>query len=413
MSAETAQSIDHAVTPVRVPLEERLAERARVVPPSGIRRFFEIAATMDNVISLGIGQPDFSSPQPIIDAAKASLDEGMTGYTANAGLKELREAIIDDYKTRYGVAYDVDSEILVTVGASEALQLAMLALLDPGDEILIPEPCFVSYGPTASFAGAEVVYVPTSVEHDFQVTAEDIKKRITPKTKVLFLGYPNNPTGAVLRRETLEAIAEVVVEHDLFVISDEIYDRLVYGDAFRAGHTCVPSIQGMQERTILIGGFSKNYAMTGWRIGYALAPANLLRALYKIHQYVVMSAPTMGQVGAVAAIKECQDDVERMRQAYDERRRALVDGLRAAGLPTFEPEGAFYVFPDITSTGLTSEEFAQRLLKEERVAVVPGDPFGPSGAGYVRCSYATSLEQVKEAARRIHAFADRVRAEKG
>ena len=396
----------------RRPLEERLAERARVVPPSGIRRFFEIAATMDNVISLGIGQPDFSSPQPIIDAAKQSLDEGKTGYTANAGLQELREAIIGDYKARYGVEYDVQSEILVTVGASEALQLAMLALLDPGDEILIPEPCFVSYGPTASFAGAEVVYVPTSVEHDFQVTAADIRARITPKTKVLFLGYPNNPTGAVLRRETLEEIAEVVVEHDLFVISDEIYDRLVYGEAFRAGHTCVPSIVGMQERTILVGGFSKNYAMTGWRIGYALAPANLLRALYKIHQYVVMSAPTMGQVGAVAAITECQDDVERMRQAYDERRRALVDGLRAAGLPTFEPEGAFYVFPDITSTGLSSEEFAQRLLKEERVAVVPGDPFGPSGAGYVRCSYATSLEQVQEAARRIHAFADRVRGEK-
>ena len=400
-------------SPARVPLEDRLAERARVVPPSGIRRFFEIAATMDNVISLGIGQPDFSSPQPIIDAAKKSLDAGLTGYTANAGLLELREAITGDYKSRYGVEYDVASEILVTVGASEALQLAMLALLDPGDEILIPEPCFVSYGPTAFFAGAEVVYVPTSVDNDFQVTAVDIEARITPKTKVLFLGYPNNPTGAVLRRETLEEIAEVVVKHDLFVISDEIYDRLVYGEAFKTGHTCVPSIAGMRERTILIGGFSKNYAMTGWRIGYALAPAALLRALYKIHQYVVMSAPTMGQVGAVAAIKECQADVERMRQAYDERRRALVDGLRAAGLPTFEPEGAFYVFPDITSTGLSSEEFAQRLLKEERVAVVPGDPFGPSGAGYVRCSYATSLEQVQEAARRIHAFAERVRAEKG
>ena len=402
-----------AITPARVPLEERLAERARVVPPSGIRRFFEIAATMDNVISLGIGQPDFSSPQPIIDAAKSSLDEGLTGYTANAGLKELREAIAKDYKDRYGVEYDVASEILVTVGASEALQLAMLALLDPGDEILIPEPCFVSYGPTAFFAGAEVVYVPTNVENDFQVTAADIEARITPKTKVLFLGYPNNPTGAVLRRETLEAIAKVVVEHDLFVIADEIYDRLIYGETFRRGHTCVPSIDGMWERTVLVGGFSKNYAMTGWRIGYACAPANLLRALYKLHQYIVMSAPTMGQVGAVAAITECQDDVERMRQAYDERRRALVDGLRAAGLPTFEPEGAFYAFPDITSTGLTSEEFAQRLLKEERVAVVPGDPFGPSGAGYVRCSYATSLEQVKEAVRRIGAFAERVRQENG
>lgn len=390
-------------------LEARLSERVRSVPPSGIRRFFEIAATMENVISLGIGEPDFVSPQPIIDAAKVSLDAGKTGYTANAGLMELREAIADELDRLYGVRYDPKTEILVSVGVSEALQLTMLSLLGPGDEVLIPEPCFVSYGPTAKFAGADVVYVPTSVEHDFQVTAADIEPLITERSKVLFLGYPNNPTGAVLRRDTLEEIAELVVRHDLLVISDEIYDRLVYGESYESGHTCLPSIPSLRDRTVLLGGFSKNYAMTGWRIGYACAPPEVLRAIYKCHQYVVMSAPTMGQVGAVAAIRECQPHVEEMRQAYDARRRVLVDGLNAAGLPTFEPEGAFYAFPDITSTGLSSEEFAQRLLREERVAVVPGDAFGPSGAGYVRCSYATSLENVQEAVRRIAAFVERAR----
>lgn len=391
-------------------LESRLSERVRSVPPSGIRRFFEIAATMENVISLGIGEPDFVSPQPIIDAAKASLDAGKTGYTANAGLMELREAISEELDRLYDVQYDPATEVLVSVGVSEALQLTMLSLLDPGDEVLIPEPCFVSYGPTAKFAGGEVVYVPTRVEHDFQVTAEDIERHLTPRSKVLFLGYPNNPTGAVLRRETLEEIAEVVVANDLLVISDEIYDRLVYGQSFERGHTCLPSIPSLRDRTVLLGGFSKNYAMTGWRIGYACAPPEILRAIYKCHQYVVMSAPTMGQIGAVAAIRACQPHVEEMRQAYDARRRVLVDGLRAAGLPTFEPEGAFYAFPDISSTGLDSETFAQRLLQEERVACVPGDAFGPSGAGYLRCSYATSLENVEEAVRRITAFVERVRA---
>ncbi len=390
-------------------LESRLSNRVRSVPPSGIRRFFEIAATMEDVISLGIGEPDFVSPQPIIDAAKASLDAGKTGYTANAGLRELRDAISEELDRLYGVQYDPGSEILVSVGVSEAMQLAMLALLEEGDEILIPEPCFVSYGPTAKFAGADVVYVPTRAENDFQVTAEDIEQRITPRTKLLFLGYPNNPTGAVLRRETLEEIAEVVVRHDLLVLSDEIYDRLVYGEAYDEGHTCLPSIPSLRERTVLLGGFSKGYAMTGWRIGYCCAPPEILKAIYKCHQYVVMSAPTMGQIGAVAAIRECQPHVEEMRQAYDARRRVIVDGLRAAGLPTFEPEGAFYAFPDITSTGLSSEDFAQRLLQEEHVACVPGDAFGPSGAGYMRCSYATSLENVQEAVRRIARFAERVR----
>lgn len=386
-------------------ISARISERGRTVPPSGIRRFFEIAATMEDVISLGIGEPDFVSPQPVIEAAIQSLRDGKTGYTANAGLMRLRELIASELERLYQVKYDPQHQIIVTVGASEAMQIAMLALLDPGDEILIPEPCFVSYGPTAIFAGAKVVHVPTRVETDFQVTADDIAARITPRTKVLFLGYPNNPTGAVLRRDTLEEIAEVVIENDLIVISDEIYDRLVYGEAYERGHVCLSSIEALYERTVLLGGFSKNYAMTGWRIGYACAPEPIYKAMYKMHQYVVMSAPTMGQIGAVAAIESCQDDVEMMRRAYDERRRVIVDGLRAAGLPTFEPEGAFYCFPDITSTGLTSEEFAQKLLQEEHVACVPGDAFGPSGAGYLRCSYATALHKIEEAVARITRFA--------
>ena len=392
-------------------LAGRLSERIRSVPPSGIRRFFEIAATMDDVISLGIGEPDFVSPQPIIDAAKASLDAGMTGYTANLGLADLRVAIAGEMDRLYGLSYEPKNEIIATIGASEAMMIAMLAVVDPGDEILIPEPCFVSYGPTAEFCGGKVVWVPTRAENDFQVTAEDIRSRITDKTKMLFLGYPNNPTGAVLRRDTLEAIAEVVVEHDLFVLSDEIYDRLVYGEAHDRGHVSVPTLPGLYERTILLGGFSKGYAMTGWRIGYACAPKPIMDQMYKAHQYVVMSAPTMSQVGALAGIREAQGHVEEMRQAYDARRRVIVDGLNAAGLPTFEPEGAFYAFPDITSTGLSSEDFAQRLLQEEHVACVPGSAFGPSGEGYLRCSYATSLDKVKEAVRRITRFADRVRAE--
>ena len=390
-------------------LATRLSERILSVPPSGIRRFFEIAATMDDVISLGIGEPDFVSPQPIIDAAKASLDAGRTGYTANLGLADLRVAISDELERLYNLDYAHEDEVIVTVGASEAMTIAMLTLVGPGDEVLIPEPCFVSYGPIAEFCGATVVWVPTRAENDFQVTADDIRQRVTDKTKLLFLGYPNNPTGAVLRRDTLEGIADVVVEHDLFVLSDEIYDRLVYGEAFERGHVSVPTLPQMRERTVLIGGFSKGYAMTGWRIGYACAPKPIMDQMYKAHQYVVMSAPTMAQVGALAGIRDAQDDVETMRQAYDERRRVIVDGLNAAGLPTFEPEGAFYAFPDITSTGLSSEDFAQQLLKEEHVACVPGSAFGPSGEGYLRCSYATALDHVEEAVRRIARFADRVR----
>lgn len=388
-------------------LEQRLSERVRSTPPSGIRRFFEIAATMEDVISLGIGEPDFVSPDPIMEAGHQSLDDGHTSYTSNAGKQELRNLLADYYADRYGVEYDPESELLVTVGCSEAMQVTMQALLDPGDEVLIPEPCFVSYGPNARFAGGEAVHVPTSVEHDFQVTAADIEPHITDRSKVLFLGYPNNPTGAVLRRETLEEIAELVVEEDLMVVSDEIYDQLIYGDAYERGHVCVPSVQALRDRTVLLGGFSKNYAMTGWRIGYACAPAPILKGLYKVHQYMIMSAPTIAQDGAIAALREGADDVERMRQSYDERRRTIVDGLNAAGLPTFEPEGAFYAFPDITSTGLSSEEFVHKLLEEEQVACVPGDAFGPSGEGYVRCSYATGLEDIEEALTRIDRFVSR------
>ncbi|MFT5144236.1 MAG: aminotransferase [Rhodothermales bacterium] len=395
----------------RFSFESRLADRVLIVPPSGIRRFFDIAASMKDVISLGIGEPDFVTPKAIIDAAKASMDEGKTGYTPNAGIIELRDAISHEIDRLYGVRYDPASEILVTVGVSEALQLAMLAIMNPGDEVLIPEPCFVSYGPTAIFAGAKAVFVPTSVENDFQVTAADIEARITDRTKMVFLSYPSNPTGAVLRRETLEEIAEVIVRHDLIVLSDEIYDRLIYGSAYDAGHTCLPSIEALRDRTILLGGFSKAYAMTGWRIGYACAPKPVYDMMHKIHQYIIMSGPTAAQWGALAGLLSCQDDVEDMRLAYDTRRRTIVDGFRAAGCPTFEPEGAFYCFPDITSTGLDSESFAQGLLESEHIAVVPGDAFGPSGAGFVRCSYAASLDKIEAAVIGVQRFTERCRSE--
>ena len=392
--------------PTSSTLQDRVSRRVQGVPPSGIRRFFEIAATMEDVISLGIGEPDFVTPQIIMEAGIASLRAGKTGYTANAGLVELRERISGHLAGKYGVQYD-PAEVLITVGVSEALQLAMLALLDPGDEVLIPEPCFVSYGPAAIFAGGTVVYVPTTAERNFEVTAADIARYITPRTKMLFLSYPSNPTGAVMRRETMEEIAELVVKHDLFVLSDEIYDQLIYGRTHEEGHVCVPAIEALFERTILLGGFSKAYAMTGWRIGYACAPTPLYGAMHKLHQYIIMSAPTIAQYAAITALDSGAEEVERMRQAYDFRRQTIVEGMRAAGLPTFEPEGAFYCFPDIRSTGLSSEDFAQHLLAEESVAVVPGDAFGPSGAGFVRCSYAASLEKIGVAVDRIGRFARR------
>ncbi|MGH2543575.1 MAG: pyridoxal phosphate-dependent aminotransferase [Ardenticatenaceae bacterium] len=376
-----------------------ISARVRGVPPSAIRRFFDIAATMDDVISLGIGEPDFVTPQPIIEAGIDSLRAGQTGYTSNSGILELRQELSRYLERLYGVEYEPD-EILITVGVSEAVMLAMMTLIEPGDEVIIPEPCFVAYGPTVVFAGGTPVYVPTYFENNFEVTGEDIERAVTPRTRAIFIGYPNNPTGAVMSRARLSEVADVAARHDLFVLSDEIYDRLVYG----VEHTCFPSLPGMRERTILLGGFSKNYAMTGWRLGYAAAPLEIINGLRKMHQYVIMSAPTTAQVAAITAIRECQDDVEQMRRSYDERRCVIVDGLNTIGLPTFEPKGAFYCFPDIRPTGLTDDDFAERLLQEKSVSAVPGSGFGPSGKGFLRIAYATSMVEIEEALSRFEDF---------
>jgi aminotransferase len=378
-----------------------ISQRVANTPPSGIRKFFDIAATMDDVISLGIGEPDFVTPQPILEAGIASLQRGETQYTSNSGTIELRRAISGHLEERYGVSYDPETEIIVTVGVSEALYLAMTAVLDPGDEVIIPEPCFVSYAPEVTFAGGVPVLVPTHVEHNFEVTAETIAEAITPQTKAIHLGYPNNPTGAVMSRDRMAQIAALAVERDLLLISDEIYDQLVYGVA----HTCVPSLPGIRERTILLGGFSKDYAMTGWRIGYACAQADLLAAMRKVHQYTIMSAPTTAQMAALAALtSEGAEHAETMRREYDRRRRLIVDGFNTLGLDCFEPKGAFYAFPSIRRSDMTSNEFAMKLLEEQEVAVVPGDAFGASGAGFVRASYATAYEQIEEALNRIEKF---------
>ena len=377
-----------------------ISQRVAQTPPSGIRKFFDIVATMKDVISLGIGEPDFVTPQPILQAGVASLNRGETGYTSNSGTTELRRAVSKHINKLYGVSYDAEHEIIITVGVSEAVYLAMTAVLDPGDEVIIPEPCFVSYAPEVSFAGGVPVMVPCYVEHQFQVTAEDIEARITDKTKAIFLGYPNNPTGAVMSRERMLEIAAVAEQHDLLILSDEIYDQLVYGVA----HTCVPSLPGMRDRTILLGGFSKNYAMTGWRIGYACANPELLGAMRKVHQYTIMSAPTTAQAAAVAALEDGHDAVQRMVAEYDRRRRLIVDGFNTLGLDCFEPKGAFYAFPSIARSGMSSEEFANRLLEEEEVAVIPGEAFGASGNGYVRAAYAQSYEKIEEALNRMDSF---------
>jgi len=377
-----------------------VSERITNVPPSGIRRFFDIAATMDDVISLGIGEPDFPTPDPIIQAGIQSLEEGETHYSSNSGLMELRRAIADHLDTLYDQTYNPASEILVTVGVSEALYLALAATLDPGDECIVPEPCFVSYAPEVTFAGGNPVIVPTSVEHDFQITADEIAAAITPRTKALLIGYPNNPTGAVMSRERLNEIAAVAKQHDLLVISDEIYDRLVYDTE----HVCFPSLPGMYSRTILLQGFSKAYAMTGWRIGFIAAPAEILGQLRKVHQYTIMCAPTVSQYAALAALREGEPFVEEMVEEYDRRRRLIVSGLNELGLDCFEPRGAFYAFPSIQVTGMDDNQFAERLLHEERVAVVPGSAFGEAGSGYVRCSYATAYEKIEQALERLESF---------
>jgi aminotransferase len=380
-----------------------VSQRIKNVAPSGIRRFFDIAATMEDVISLGIGEPDFDTPEPIIQAGIKSLQHGETHYSSNSGLIELRRAIAEHLDATYGQTYNPASEVLVTVGVSEALYLALAATLDPGDECIVPEPCFVSYAPEVIFAGGKPVIVPTRVENSFQVTAEEIAAAITPRTKALLIGYPNNPTGAVMSQDRLNEIAAVAKQHDMLVISDEIYDRLVYDTE----HVCFPSLPGMYSRTILLQGFSKAYAMTGWRIGYIAAPAEILAQLRKVHQYTIMCAPTVSQYAALAALHEGEPFVQEMVAEYDRRRRLIVDGLNELGLECFEPQGAFYAFPSIEVTGMDDSQFAETLLHEERVAVVPGGAFGEAGRGYVRCSYATAYDKIEEALERLHSFVRR------
>jgi aminotransferase len=394
--------------PARPPLADRaLSQRVRAVPPSGIRRFFDILATMDDVISLGVGEPDFDTPPQIVEAGVRSLRSGRTHYTSNYGTIELRRALGDHLQRRYGVGYDPARELLITVGASEAVDLALRATCDPGDEVVLHEPSYVSYVPSVVFAGGMVRHVSTRLEDDFALDPEQVEKAITPRTKALFLGYPCNPTGAVLPDDVQDELARIAERYDLLVYSDEIYDRLAYG-SYR--HRAFSSLPGMRDRTILAGGFSKAYAMTGWRVGYLAAPAAILEGILKVHQYGIMSAPTTAQDAALVALTAGEKDVERMLAEYDRRRRMFVDGLNKLGLRTFEPRGAFYAFPQITSTGMDSETFAQRLLVEERVAVVPGNAFGPSGEGHVRACYATSYEQLEDALERIGQFVERHRA---
>jgi aminotransferase len=400
--------IEGNAAPARRPLAERaLSERVRAVPPSGIRRFFDILATMDDVISLGVGEPDFDTPRVIVEAGVESLREGRTHYTSNYGTLELRRALAEHLERRHGVQYDPASELLITVGASEAVDLALRATCDPGDEVILHEPSYVAYVPAIVFAGGVVRHVATRFEDDFALDPAAVEAAITPRTKALFLGYPCNPTGAVLPDEVRDELARIAVRHDLLVYSDEIYDRLAYG-TYR--HRAMSSLPEMRERTILIGGFSKAYAMTGWRVGYVAAPAAILEGIVKVHQYGIMSAPTTAQDAALAALRDAEPEVERMVAEYDRRRRLLVDGLNELGLDTFEPRGAFYAFPRIRSTGLTSDEFTEQLLAEERVAVVPGSAFGPSGEGHVRMCYATAYEQLQEALVRIGRFVERHRA---
>jgi aminotransferase len=392
---------------LRRSLESRLSERVVAVPPSAIRRFFDIAATMEDVISLGIGEPNFVTPPPMIIAGMESIRQGNTAYTSNAGMIELREAVADMLARRYnGPAYDPEKEVLITVGVSEAMYLAMQAILDPGDEVIVPQPCFVSYTADVILAGGTVVDVPTYASNNFVLTPEQIEAVITPRTKALLIGYPCNPTGAVMNREEMLAIAEVAQRHDLIVISDEIYDRLVYGDH---QHVMFASLPGMAERTIHLGGMSKDYAMTGWRIGYAAGPADLLGAMRKIHQYLIMSAPTAGQAAALSALTDptAEDAVVEMVGSYDARRRTIVNGLNSMGLDCFEPKGAFYAFPSIRRTGMDEHEFAERLLLEEKVAVIPGSGFGQGGAGHVRCAYAGSMENIEKALERMQRFMQR------
>ncbi len=378
------------------------------VKPSGIRRFFAIAEEMDNVISLGVGEPDFLTPWHIRQQGIDYLEQGVTRYTANAGLMSLREEISNFYARKYLVKYDPKSEVLVTVGGSEGIDMAIRAIISPGDEVLVVEPSFVCYKPIVDVCGGVSVPLVTKNEDEFKLTPKALENAITDKTKLLVLPFPNNPTGAIMNEDELKAIANVIIEKDIFVISDEIYSELTYTPE---GHTSIASIEGMQERTIVINGFSKTYSMTGWRLGYALGPAQVIKQMTKLHQFAIMSAPTNSQYAAIDALKNGDKDIMKMREDYDMRRRFTVDGFRKIGLDCFEPQGAFYVFPCIKSTGLTSEEFAERLIKSKRVAVVPGDAFGDCGEGYIRVSYCYSIDNIKEAIRRIGEFVKELKDE--
>jgi len=382
---------------VRKNVKEVITQRVRSVPPSGIRKFFDVLATMEDVISLGIGEPDFATPQQICHAGISSLERGETSYTSNAGILELREQLASHLARLYGVQYDPVQELLMTVGVSEALHIALLTVVEPGDEVIVPEPCFVSYKPGIIFAGGTPVVVEARVENGFQVTAAQIERVITPRTKAMLIGYPNNPTGAVMSRDRLMEIASLAEKNDILVLSDEIYDRLVY----EVEHVCFSSLPNMRDRTILLGGFSKSYAMTGWRLGYAAAPAEILSGMLKVHQYIIMCAPTPAQAAGIEALRDGEDALQEMLHEYDQRRRVIVQGLNTIGMPCFEPHGAFYAFPSIQNTSLSSEAFSEKLLLEKKVAVVPGSAFGDSGEGFVRCSYATSLVDIEEALGRM------------
>ncbi len=383
-----------------------IADKAASLQPSGIRKFFDIVAEMDDVISLGVGEPDFDTPWHIRDEGIYSLEKGRTFYTSNSGLKELRMEIAAYLQRTQGLDYHYMSQIFVTVGGSEAIDLAMRAMINPGDEVLIPQPSYVSYEPCVVMADGKPVIIELKEENKFRLTPEELEAAITPKTKILVMPFPNNPTGAIMEHEDLEKLVPVILKHDLFVVSDEIYAELTYGGK---QHVSIASFPGMQERTILINGFSKAYAMTGWRLGYACGPRDVIRQMVKIHQYCIMCAPTTSQYAAVEALRNGDEDVRRMRESYDERRRFVLHTLREMGLPCFEPEGAFYVFPCIKEFGMTSDEFATNLLKEERVAIVPGTAFGNCGEGYLRISYAYSIESLKKALKRLENYIQKLR----
>ncbi len=384
-------------------MDYNLSTIAKNLPPSGIRKFFDIVTEMEDAISLGVGEPDFDTPWHIREEGIYSLEKGRTFYTSNSGMLELRNEISKYLKRKFNMSYDAKNEMVVTVGGSEGIDIALRTLLNPGDEVLIPEPCFVSYKPCTLLAGGVPVTIPLKAENQFRLLPEEVEAHLTPKTKVLFLAFPSNPTGAIMEKEDLEKIAEVAIKHNLIVISDEIYAELSY----REKHVSIATLPGMKERTLLISGFSKAYAMTGWRIGYVAGPEEIIAPMTIIHQYAIMCTPTISQYAAIEAAKNGDSDIEEMKAAYNQRRRLLVDGFRKMGLDCFEPYGAFYVFPSIQKTGMTSEAFAKELLMEQKVAVVPGTAFGDSGEGFIRCSYAYSIENLKIALERIQLFVEK------